>query len=108
MKKADANPVDQVEVDQEAAQLLGNTEGDEENRRKEEETKTIQKLFSKCKFFISREIPREMFAFVIRACGGNVSWDKTMCPGATYDVNDESITHQLVDRPKLNDMIVNR
>ncbi|CAF4308071.1 unnamed protein product, partial [Adineta steineri] len=108
MKKADANPVDQVEVDQEATQLLGNTEGDEENRRKEEETKTIQKLFSKCKFFISREIPREMFAFVIRACGGNVSWDKTMCPGATYDVNDESITHQLVDRPKLNDMIVNR
>ena len=31
-----------------------------------------------------------------------------MCPGATYDVSDESITHQLVDRPKLNDMVVNR
>jgi len=108
MKKVDANPVDQIEVDQEAAQLLGNTEVDEKNRRKEEERKILQKLFSKCKFFISREIPREMFAFAIRACGGNVSWDKTMCPGATYDVSDQTITHQIVDRPKLNDMIVNR
>jgi len=108
MKKPDANPVDQIEVDQEAAQLLGTTEADEANRRKEEETKILQKLFSKCKFFISREVPREMFAFAIRACGGNVSWDKTMCPGATYDVSDESITHQLVDRPKLKDIIVNR
>lgn len=31
-----------------------------------------------------------------------------MCPGATYDASDETITHQLVDRPKLNDMVVNR
>jgi len=108
MKKVDTNPVDQIEVDQEAAQLLDDTQTDEENRRKEEETKNLQKLFSKCKFFISREIPREVFAFVIRACGGNVSWDKTICAGATYDVSDQSITHQLVDRPKLNDMIVNR
>ncbi|CAF3891872.1 unnamed protein product [Rotaria sp. Silwood2] len=108
MKKPDINPVDEIEVDQEAAQLLGNTEADEENRRKEEETKILQKLFSKCKFFISREVPREMFAFVIRTCGGSVSWDKTMCPGATYDVSAQSITHQLVDRPKLNEMVVNR
>lgn len=31
-----------------------------------------------------------------------------MCPGATYDVSDQTITHQIVDRPKLNDMVVNR
>lgn len=31
-----------------------------------------------------------------------------MCPGATFDVSDQSITHQLLDRPKLNDMVVNR
>ena len=49
-----------------------------------------------------------IFILFISACGGNVSWDKTMCAGATYDVSDESITHQLVDRPKLNDMVVNR
>jgi len=108
MKKPDANPVDEIEVDQEAAQLLENGEADAENRRKEEEAKVLQALFSKCKFFISREVPREMFAFAIRACGGNVSWDKSMCAGATYDVSDQSITHQIVDRPKLNDMVVNR
>ncbi len=83
MKKPDVNPVDQVEVDQEAAQLvrlnvlvlklsvvfdlqLGNSADDEENRRKEEEAKLLQKLFAKCKFFVSREVPREMFAFAIR------------------------------------------
>jgi len=108
MKKPDTNPVDQIEVDQEAAQLLGNTAEDEERRRKEEESKTLQKLFSKCKIFIGREVPREMFAFAIRACGGNVSWDKSLCAGASFDVNDETITHQLIDRPKLTNMVVNR
>lgn len=108
MKKPDANPVDQIEVDQEAAELLGTNESNEEARRKEEEAKTLRTLFSKCKFFLSREIPREMFAFAIRACGGSVSWDKSLCPGATYDVSDQTITHQIIDRPKLNDMIVNR
>ncbi|CAF4258342.1 unnamed protein product, partial [Rotaria magnacalcarata] len=58
---------------------MGDTVADEDARKKEEEAKTLQKLFSKCKFFISREVPREMFAFAIRACGGDVSWDKTMC-----------------------------
>lgn len=87
---------------------MGTNESNEEARRKEEETKTLRTLFSKCKFFVSREVPREMFAFAIRACGGSVSWDKTLCPGATYDVSDQTITHQIIDRPKLNDMIVNR
>jgi len=48
-----------------------------------------------------------LFLF-ISACGGNVSWDKTMSPGATYDVSDQSITHQIIDRPKLNDIVINR
>ncbi|CAF1481979.1 unnamed protein product [Rotaria magnacalcarata] len=108
MKKPELNPVDKIEIDQEAAQLLGDTVADEDARKKEEEAKTLQKLFSKCKFFISREVPREMFAFAIRACGGDVSWDKTMCAGASYDVSDQSITHQLIDRPKLHEMAVNR
>jgi len=70
--------------------------------------KLYKASFQNANFFISREIPREMFAFAIRACGGNVSWDKTMCAGSTFDVSDETITHQLVDRPILTDMIVNR
>lgn len=108
MKKPDNNPVDQMEVDQEAAQLLGTPEANEEARRKEEDAKILKSLFSKCKIFIGREVPREMFAFAIRACGGSVSWDKSMCPGATFDVSDQSVTHQLIDRPKLNNMVVNR
>ena len=31
-----------------------------------------------------------------------------MCPGATYDVSDQTITHQIVDRPTLHNMVVNR
>lgn len=58
------------------------------------------------KFFYSNLILS--FSYVISACGGNVSWDKTMCAGATYDVSDESITHQIIDRPKLNDIVINR
>lgn len=45
---------------------------------------------------------------LLSGCGGNVSWDKSMCPGASYDVSDQTITHQIVDRPKLNEMVVNR
>ena len=85
MKKPETSAIDQVEVDQEAAALVGlsrfsqlsksireqisffvQSGNQEENQRKEEESKALQKLFSKCKFFISREVPREMFAFAIR------------------------------------------
>lgn len=59
-------------------------------------------------FFFHHYQRTQVHACHSSACGGNVSWDKTMCPGATYDASDESITHQLVDRPKLNDMVVNR
>jgi pescadillo protein len=57
---------------------------------------------------ISSIISSNLIFLLLSTCGGNVSWDKTMCPGATYDVSDESITHQIIDRPKLNDIIVNR
>ena len=48
------------------------------------------------------------FSLSLSACGGHVSWDKTMGAGATYDVSDQTITHQIIDRPKLNDIVVNR
>lgn len=34
-----------------------------------------------------------------RSFGGDVSWDKSLCIGATYDVTDSCITHQIVDQP---------
>ncbi|KAK7088545.1 pescadillo homolog [Littorina saxatilis] len=66
-----------------------------------QQMKQLQGLFKGCKFFLSREVPRECFTFIIRSCGGEVSWDESVCPGATYQESDESITHQVVDRPKL-------
>ena len=36
---------------------------------------------------------------MIRCLGGDVSWDNTVAPGATYSETDASITHQVGDRP---------
>ncbi|XP_025330333.1 pescadillo homolog isoform X1 [Canis lupus baileyi] len=72
----------------------------EEDRRKElEAQEKHKKLFEGLKFFLNREVPREALAFVIRSFGGDVSWDKSLCIGATYDVTDSCVTHQIVDRP---------
>ena len=37
---------------------------------------------------------------MIRAFGGQVSWDNTAAPGSTYQVDEASITHQICDRPR--------
>lgn len=50
-----------------------------------------------CVFF--SQVPREPFVFAVRALGGTCSWDATCAPGATYGESDETITHQLTDRP---------
>ena len=50
--------------------------------------------------FISRECPRKPLAFVIRALGGEVSWDKHLFPGATFDLDDDDVTHLIIDRPQ--------
>lgn len=84
----------------------------------------FKNLFCKCKFYISRECPRECLVFIIRydagvsfnilnnidfrSFGGEVSWDKTMGIGCTYDVTDETITHQIVDRPMKEQAFVSR
>lgn len=54
------------------------------------------------RFFLNREIPREQFVFAIRSFSGQVSWDASVALGATYQESDESITHQIVDRPIAN------
>ncbi|ESO00624.1 hypothetical protein HELRODRAFT_185761 [Helobdella robusta] len=73
------------------------------------EVEKLANLFSKFKFFLNREVDRETFTFVIRACGGEVSWCKTGFPiGATYDCDDESITHQVVDRTNVKNNLLNR
>lgn len=43
-----------------------------------------------------------------RSFGGDVSWDKSLCIGATYDVTDPCITHQIVDRPGQQTPVIGR
>lgn len=53
----------------------------------------------------------EFFHVLPRACrsfGGDVSWDKSLCIGATYDVTDPCITHQIVDRPGQQTPVIGR
>lgn len=81
----------------------------EEDRRKElEAQEKHKKLFEGLRFFLNREVPREALAFVIRSFGGIVSWDKSLCIGATYDITDPSITHQIVDRPGQQTPVIGR
>nr|CAG4650126.1 EOG090X05E6 [Sida crystallina] len=80
----------------------------EEAKKEAEAVKRLQNLFKGMKFFISREVPRESVAFIIRCCDGEVSWDSSIFPGATYDEKDESITHQIVDRPIVDQQYLSR
>uniref|UniRef100_A0A0K8TSB2 Pescadillo homolog n=1 Tax=Tabanus bromius TaxID=304241 RepID=A0A0K8TSB2_TABBR len=72
------------------------------------EVAKLMKLFNGLKFFINREVPREPLVIIIRSLGGKVSWDKNIFPGATFDETDERITHQIVDRPKMDKQYISR
>merc|ERR1719228_1216205 len=66
------------------------------------------KLFSGLRFFLGREVPREPLVFMIRAVGGEVSWDATVAPGATYSSTDQRITHQVSDREIVDGQVLGR
>jgi len=87
--------VDEAEADDFSA---GDTAASERQKEEQEEIRRIEYLFGEFKFFLQREVDREQLTFVIRSCGGEVSWDRTLRPGSTYQESDERITHQIVDR----------
>ncbi|XP_019866433.1 pescadillo homolog [Aethina tumida] len=80
----------------------------EELKKEQEKIKRLKTLFKGKKFFLNREVPREPLVFIIRCFGGEVSWDKTLFVGATFDENDESITHQIVDRQSMSKHYISR
>ncbi|KAI6700738.1 hypothetical protein NL676_015062 [Syzygium grande] len=73
--------------------LVEDAAGEDEE---DEDTKECKNFFKDMKFFLGREVPRESLLFVIPAFGGIVSWEGD---GAPFREADQSITHQIVDRP---------
>ncbi|OAD60810.1 Pescadillo like protein [Eufriesea mexicana] len=73
-----------------------------------EKVKKLKKLFKGLKVFLNREVPREPLVFILRCFGAEVSWDKLLFVGATFDENDETITHHIVDRPSLTKQYISR
>ncbi|XP_044144398.1 pescadillo homolog [Bufo gargarizans] len=102
-----SEPEEEVEVDEFPAEAE-NSGVQEERKRQQQEEEKHKSLFVGLKFFLNREVPREALAFVIRSFGGQVSWDSSVCIGATYDSSDTSITHHIVDRPNVGPQIINR
>ena len=76
------------------------TEATEEAKKEIEAINKLQQLFRNLKIFLNREVPREPLVFMIRAFGGQVSWDSTVSLGATFNEEDGNITHQICDRPR--------
>uniref|UniRef100_A0A8C2TVV8 Pescadillo homolog n=1 Tax=Coturnix japonica TaxID=93934 RepID=A0A8C2TVV8_COTJA len=102
-------PAQEDDVEMDEFPVEGETAEQMDARRKEQEAlEKHKKLFEGLRFFLNREVPREPLAFIIRCFGGQVSWDKSLCIGATYDVSDPSITHQIVDRPRIEQQVVGR
>ncbi|XP_068937980.1 pescadillo homolog isoform X2 [Petaurus breviceps papuanus] len=98
---------EEPEIDEFPAE--GETAEQEEGLRREHEAlEKHKRLFEGLKFFLNREVPREALAFIIRSFGGEVSWDRSLCIGATYDEKEPSITHQIVDRPMQPTPVIGR
>ena len=63
---------------------------------KEEENKKVKNLFKNYVFYISREVPKEIFEMIIMSCGGIYGDDSE---NSAIKEDDERITHYIVDRP---------
>jgi len=62
----------------------------------DEENKKLKSLFKNCVFFISREIPNEIFGLTILSSGGVYGDESDNSP---FKVDDPRITHFIMDRP---------
>jgi len=97
----DAVELDKIEVEEGGEAM--------EAARAEAQARERQgKLFTGLRFFLGREVPREPLVFMVRAVGGEVSWDATVAPGATFASTDPTITHQISDRPSISDQVLGR
>jgi pescadillo protein len=74
--------------------------------KQDDESKALKNLFKTCVFFISREIPKEIFAMVILSSGGLYGDDSE---NSSFQYNDKRITHYIVDRkPEFVELVPNK
>ncbi|KAK3084322.1 hypothetical protein FSP39_011558 [Pinctada imbricata] len=99
---------DEVEIDEFPVQSSDDPDQTDKLQAEAENLKKLYSLFKGLKFYLNREVPRESLTFIIRSFGGMVSWCKTTAVGATYQENDETITHQVVDRPEIHKQYMSR
>jgi pescadillo protein len=64
----------------------------------DDEATKRKRLLSGLTFFLAREVPRGYLELVCLAFGGRVGWEG---PNSPISSSDPSITHHIVDRPKL-------
>lgn len=77
---------------------ISNDESSNINIITDPEARKRHQLFHNLTFFLSREVPRGYLELIILSYGGKVGWEGQDTPIA---VEDGSITHHVVDRPKL-------
>jgi pescadillo protein len=75
-----------------------NTVGVQNTVTLDDEASKRKRLFAGLTFFISREVPKGYLELTCLAFGGKVGWEGSDSP---ISVKDPSITHHIVDRPKL-------
>jgi len=103
-----SNQAEEEEVEIDQFPTDASTEELEEAKNEQAKVKTLKTLFKGLKFFLNREVPREPLVFLIRCFGGEVSWDKLLFVGSTFEETDETITHQIVDRSSMDKQYISR
>lgn len=61
----------------------------------------VSSLFASYTFYLSREVSRPLFEFMLRCFGGRVGWPATSSSGPPFNEMDKSITHVVIDRRSL-------
>ncbi|GFR31269.1 pescadillo homolog [Trichonephila clavata] len=88
--------------------MTADTEEMQKRKEEQEKIEKLKTLFAGCKIYLNSEVPRESLLFIIRCFGGEVSFDKTIQVGATFEEADETITHHIIDRPLGEKQYLNR
>jgi pescadillo protein len=121
--KADSSKKDEVEEDEENTESVQDIQLDHfEDNSKNAGDLLVQpsntgnaklKIFENFIFFVNREVPFDVLEFLILSFGGKViselTLDELALKNETVDENLlKSVTHQIVDRPKVNGKVQGR